>query len=124
MSITAGSAAEFKAPAGSVGTAIPLTNVNDLGRFVRANRRRLGLTQTQLAAPLGLTQERISVLEQGKSAMPSLLALAQIAAALGVSLTDVVEAAGFDAGGISPVVLAGADPSTGVAHLQVVHQGR
>lgn len=62
------------------------------------------------------------MLEQGKSAMPSLLALAQIAAALGVSLTDVVEAAGFDAGGISPVVLAGADPSTGVALLQVVHQ--
>jgi len=122
MTLSPSSASIAETPAGNTRTARPVTNVNDLGRFVRSHRRRLGLTQTQFAGPLGITQERVSVLEQGKSAMPSLLALAQIASALDVPLTDVVKAAGFDAGGISPVALAGADPSTGVALLQVVHQ--
>lgn len=39
----------------------------DLGRVVSARRRQLGLTQTQMAEALGVTQRYVSELESGKT---------------------------------------------------------
>ncbi len=55
-----------------------------LGRSLRARRRSQGLTLQQLADQCGLSQPFLSQLENGK-AMPSLLALHQVAAALGTT---------------------------------------
>lgn len=55
-----------------------------LGLALRARRKGRGLTLQQLADQCGLSQPFLSQLENGK-AMPSLLALHQVAAALGTS---------------------------------------
>ena len=55
-----------------------------LGRELRHRRKDLGLTLQQVADLCGLSQPFLSQLENGK-AMPSLLALHQVAAALGTS---------------------------------------
>lgn len=72
------------------------TRLDALGAFVRDRRQSLNLTQTQLAERLGWVQERISVLEHGKYGMPSLPALARLAAALETSLYSILGSAGFD----------------------------
>ena len=43
---------------------------------IKAARERLGLTQTELAAQLGVAQSRVAVWETGKHAAPPFLALA------------------------------------------------
>jgi transcriptional regulator with XRE-family HTH domain len=55
-----------------------------LGHVLREHRKTRGLTLQQLADLCGLSQPFLSQLENGK-AMPSLLALHQVAAALGTS---------------------------------------
>ncbi len=55
-----------------------------LGQALREHRKARGLTLQQLADMCGLSQPFLSQLENGK-AMPSLLALHQVAAALGTS---------------------------------------
>jgi transcriptional regulator with XRE-family HTH domain len=71
-------------------------DLTGMGRFIRERRSALQLTQVQLAEQLSWTQERISVLERGKYGMPSVQALAQLAAALHCSLVEILDAAGFD----------------------------
>lgn len=67
-----------------------------LGAYIREQRTRLRLTQEQLAERTGWTQERISVLESGKYGLPSVPALARLAAALEVDLSALLAAAGFE----------------------------
>jgi transcriptional regulator with XRE-family HTH domain len=69
--------------------------LQSLGSYVRARRRSLGLTQTQLGRRLGYYQERISAIERGRYGMPSLPACAQMADALEVGLGELIEAAGY-----------------------------
>lgn len=69
-----------------------------LGAHVRDRRKALGLTQVELAERLGWSQERISVLENGKYGMPSLPLLARLAEALEVSLGGLLETVGYSAG--------------------------
>lgn len=66
-----------------------------LGATVRARRRELGLTQEQLAGRLGWSQERVSILENGKYGMPSLPLLSLVARALELPLSRVMAAVGF-----------------------------
>jgi two-component system, OmpR family, sensor kinase len=66
-----------------------------LGAFIRARRMELHLTQTQLGNRTGWTQERISILENGKYGMPSLPALVRLATALECTLSHLLAAAGF-----------------------------
>lgn len=67
-----------------------------LGDTIRQRRRRLGLTQTALGDRLGWTQERISLLENGRYGLPSLPALSQIAQALNAGLDEILAAVGYD----------------------------
>ncbi|RNF84696.1 XRE family transcriptional regulator [Streptomyces botrytidirepellens] len=60
-----------------------------LGHHLRQLRRERGLTQQQAAAQLGITQARVSQLEQGKAV--DLAAMRAYAQALGARLTLVLE---------------------------------
>lgn len=61
-----------------------------LGQALRERRKSRGLTLQQLADRCGLSQPFLSQLENGK-AMPSLLALHQVAAALGTSARELLQ---------------------------------
>ena len=74
------------------------TDLAELGRFIRARRTSLQLTQAQLGNLLGWGQERISTLEHGKYGTPSLPVLARLADALACSLADLLAAAGYHVG--------------------------
>jgi two-component system, OmpR family, sensor kinase len=80
-----------------------------LGTFVRQRRVALGITQVQLADRVGWTQERVSVLENGKYGMPSLPSLSHLASTLDSTLFAMLTAAGFGDEGIATV--AQEDPS-------------
>jgi transcriptional regulator with XRE-family HTH domain len=73
-----------------------------LGGFVRQCRKELGLTQTALARRLGWTQERVSVLENGKYGLPSLPHLSRLAAALAVPLSELLRHVGVEDLGAPP----------------------
>lgn len=74
-------------------------NLERLGETIRAHRRDLGLTQDQLAQRLGWSQERVSVLENGKYGLPSLPLLAHLADSLDVPLVTLMEALGLSLDG-------------------------
>lgn len=67
----------------------------NLGKFVRTQRRDLGLTQAQLGVRLDWYQERVSLLESGRSGTPSLRAMAKLAYALAVARADLLVAVRF-----------------------------
>jgi len=67
-----------------------------LAQFIRKRRLNLRLSQTQLAARVGWSQERISTLESGRHGLPSILALSRLATSMESSLFEMLEAAGFD----------------------------
>lgn len=60
-----------------------------LGEQVRAQRLALSMTQGQLAERVGVETETISRLERG-TALPSLLKIEELAAALNASVTDLL----------------------------------
>lgn len=70
-------------------------DLQGLGHFLRERRTALQLTQTQLGDRLGWSQERVSILENGKYGVPSLHALIRIAEAVQVPLNDVIGATGY-----------------------------
>lgn len=72
-----------------------VSDLANLGRFVRSQRRALALTQAQLGVRLRWSQERVSLLEAGRSGTPSLKALAKLATALTVARTDLLRAIRF-----------------------------
>jgi Helix-turn-helix domain len=77
---------------------VPTAYVSDLvnlGMFVSARRRRLGRTQMQLGIRLDWYQERVSLLDSGKSGSPSLRVLAKLAWALAVARADILVAVRF-----------------------------
>ncbi len=76
-------------------TQVDSADLDNLGRYIRNRRQTMGLTQTQMGERLGWLQERVSILENGKYGMPSLPALARLAIALEVPLTEILTAAGY-----------------------------
>jgi transcriptional regulator with XRE-family HTH domain len=59
---------------------------SELGRFIRTERRKAGLTQTELARKAGIAPNHLSRLESGEKIDPRFATVASLAAALGVSL--------------------------------------
>jgi transcriptional regulator with XRE-family HTH domain len=62
-----------------------------LGERIKARRVELGLTQAQLAEKAGVRQPTLSIWESD-SGSPQLAKLTSVAAALGVSVADLVAA--------------------------------
>lgn len=62
-----------------------------IGRVLKTLREGKGLTQAQLAKKARLTEAYVSMLETGKRKTPSLAALQQLAKALGVPVTELLE---------------------------------
>ena len=74
---------------------------NDMGAYIRERRQRLGLSQEELAERVGgaYSQSDISRLERGHIGLPRLSTIVRLAAALEVSVGDLLIAAGwFDDG--------------------------
>lgn len=65
-------------------------NVNHIGSKIRAFRKARGMNQTQLARKINVDPSHISKLESNQT-RGSLTTLSKIAAALGVSITDLLE---------------------------------
>jgi len=60
---------------------------NLLGVAIAQRRKRMGLTQEELAEQAGLSQQYLSELERGAKTNVSLSTLSRIAVALGTSVT-------------------------------------
>lgn len=65
------------------------------GSLLQAKREAAGLSQTKLAALLGVSRPYIGRLERGEYTDPSPRVLAQIAVHLPVGITDLYAAAGY-----------------------------
>lgn len=65
--------------------------MNSIGKNIRKRRKELQVTQTQLAALTGLTNDYISKLEVGKRDNPSLEVTQKIAKALFISVEDLTK---------------------------------
>jgi transcriptional regulator with XRE-family HTH domain len=70
--------------------------LTDFADYLRAARERAGLTQSELAARVGLTGSYISVLESRKKPPPSDPVLRRLARALGVPEQEILETAHLD----------------------------
>src|SRR5690242_21672779 len=73
----------------------PMGNNAALAERLRALRRARGWTQQDLSRISSLTRSHISRLERGDIQLPSSDRLRQLALALGTSLDDLLEAAGY-----------------------------
>lgn len=65
----------------------------ELGKAIVEKRKKLRLTQSDLAFKVGIEVPNLSVIENGKS-NPQLLTIVRIAAALGVELTELLPITG------------------------------
>jgi transcriptional regulator with XRE-family HTH domain len=68
--------------------------IADLGRSIRAERRRAGLTQAELARKAGIAPNHLSRLESGEKIDPRFATVASLAAALGISLDTLAKGLG------------------------------
>lgn len=68
-----------------------------LGRLVREQRARLRLTQSELAARVGVSRSAISELEAGRIEQPRASVFARLASALGLPAAALLAAAGYPA---------------------------
>lgn len=66
-----------------------------LGAWVRRARLEQGLSQRALADQSGLSRSYVCDIERGRGSEPSLATLDKLAAALGASRADLMQAAGF-----------------------------
>jgi DNA-binding XRE family transcriptional regulator len=69
--------------------AVAAQATGDFADKVRSARTKIGLTQAEVAASAGLTQQYLSIIERG-NVSPTLATAAAIAAALGIKLRDLV----------------------------------
>ena len=59
--------------------------------MIKRLRRKLGITQTELARRAGIRQGVLSYIENGRTKHPRIDTLAAIANALGVTIEDLIE---------------------------------
>lgn len=71
-----------------------------LGRLVREQRGKLRLTQSELAARVGVSRSAISELEAGRIEQPRATVFARLAAALGIPAAVLLAAAGYPTAGV------------------------
>jgi transcriptional regulator with XRE-family HTH domain len=62
-----------------------------LGRTLQELREKRGITQVKLARAVGVTPSYITKLETGAKVNPSLSVMTNLARALGVELTDLLQ---------------------------------
>jgi transcriptional regulator with XRE-family HTH domain len=80
-------------PRSTFGKRFPARNsaaVKALAAGVRKMRKAKGWTQDELAAEVGIAQDAVSMIENGR-ANPTLIMIEQIARALGAQLADLLE---------------------------------
>ncbi|MDQ2952373.1 MAG: helix-turn-helix domain-containing protein [Chloroflexota bacterium] len=70
---------------------------DSLGRLVREQRAKLHLTQSELAARVGVSRSAISELEAGRIEQPRVTVFARLASALGIPAAALLTAAGYPA---------------------------
>ncbi|GAC1405108.1 MAG: hypothetical protein NVSMB52_18920 [Chloroflexota bacterium] len=78
-----------------ISASIDSPRLDTLGETIRERRRDLGLTQAQLAERMGWTQERVSIIENGKYGLPSIMGLTRLATALELPLAILIAAIGL-----------------------------
>ena len=64
-------------------------NQTQIGRFISACRKKAGLTQSQLAEQLGITDKAVSKWETGRS-MPDVSLFTSLCDILGISLNELI----------------------------------
>lgn len=69
--------------------------LRELGANIRASRRKKKVSQSSLAAALGLSRVTIAKAEKGKQNVP-IYTLEEIATALGTSVTELLPAQGHE----------------------------
>lgn len=74
------------------------TSSSPLHRLLRDARRKLGLTQAELARRVSCAQSAVCMMENGRADALSRETLAKIGAVLGVSIPEAVSGAGFGGG--------------------------
>lgn len=62
-------------------------NLNDIGQALKAARRKAGLTQAELADPLGMSRATVSALESGRCEEIGATKLAALLDLVGLELT-------------------------------------
>lgn len=67
-----------------------MINYNAIGKYIRKNRDRLGMTQETLAEKINVSIPHISRMENG-SAKPSLQTLVDICNALNITIDDLMQ---------------------------------
>ena len=60
-------------------------NISDIGTLLRKRRVQLGLSQTELAARLGMSRTHLSLIEHGHK-LPHIKLVAALADALGIEI--------------------------------------
>lgn len=82
-------------------------SMNDLGRFIQEKRLARGMRSESLASAIGRSQSWVSRVETGMmKTLPEPEALAAIAKALGVTVAELLDAAGYKVTDDPPVVRA------------------
>lgn len=82
---------------------------------IQALRRARGLTQAQLATEMGVTQAAVSEWEQVDGSRPSIDRLRKLAAALGVTVDDLLRDDQPTPAGTQPTTAPTADAKKGAA---------
>jgi transcriptional regulator with XRE-family HTH domain len=62
-------------------------NLNEIGQLLKASRQKAGLTQAELAAPLGMSRATISSIEGGRCDEIGVTKLAALLDLVGLDLT-------------------------------------
>jgi len=78
------------------------TSGSILGQWIRQTRADQGLSQRALADRSGLSRSYVCDIERGRGAQPSVTTLDKLAAALGLSRADLLQASGLIDRAISP----------------------
>ena len=68
-----------------------MTKENDIGKNVKKLRNKLGLSQEEFAQKSGVKYTTLTKIESSVIKKPSVMVMAQIAKALGVSIEDLIK---------------------------------
>ncbi len=68
-----------------------MTKGKDIGKNIKKLRNKLGLSQEEFAQKSGVKYTTLTKIESGVIKKPSVMVMAQIAKALGVSIEDLIK---------------------------------
>ncbi len=68
-----------------------MTKENDIGKNIKKLRNKLGLSQEEFAQKSGVKYTTLTKIESSVIKKPSVMVMAQIAKALGVSIEDLIK---------------------------------